>query len=180
MAFVSAGELNYLVRSATLLSNNRAHNPPKGLARASNFLNLYEQSRLFWIGYSRRVIPCCYLFGFPNNFLPPEGACESDATKSRNQRPNIRITEPAESQKLFCYRSSSPAPTFYDYSSSEETEITVTVRQISTMFFLLSDIMNLCHQSSVMWVIMLVMLGKKTHTRGLQRKKETPYQPLSQ
>ena len=37
--------------------------------------------------------------------------------------------------------------------------------------------MNLRHQSSAMSVI---MLGEKTHTRGLQRKEETPYQPLSQ
>ena len=36
---------------------------------------------------------------------------------------------------------------------------------------------DLRHQSSAMCVI---MLGEKTHTRGLLRKEETPYQPLSQ
>ena len=44
-------------------------------------------------------------------------------------------------------------------------------------FFSLSDIIDLRHQSSAMCII---MLGEKTHTRGLQRKKGTPYQPLYQ
>ena len=39
------------------------------------------------------------------------------------------------------------------------------------------DIMDLRHQSSAMYVI---KLGEKTHTGGLQRKEETPYQPLTQ
>ena len=42
--------------------------------------------------------------------------------------------------------------------------------------FPLSGIVDLRRQSSVMRVI---MLGEKTHTRGLQRKEETTYQPIS-
>ena len=44
-------------------------------------------------------------------------------------------------------------------------------------FLPLSDIVDLRHQPNVMCI---TMLGERTHTRGLQRQKETPYKLLSQ